>query len=113
MQKDMVIQVKTFDLLKWLIPVTETFPRAFRFTVVQRLTGSLLDFQELLVAAQTNKNPNRSDLLVQCDAKLTLLRVYLRMAHEWQWLSDGQYQHVSIMVAEIGKLLGGWIKQSK
>lgn len=109
----MVIQVRTFDLLKWLIPVAETFPRAFRFNVTQRLTGSLLDFQELLVTAQASRGRNRTAFLVQCDAKLTLLRVYLRMAHEWQWLSDGQYQHVSKMVAEIGKLLGGWIKQSK
>lgn len=28
------------------------------------------------------------------------------------WLSDGQYEHVSRMVAEIGRLLGGWMRQS-
>ena len=30
----------------------------------------------------------------------------------WRWLSDGRYQHVSAQVAEIGRLLGGWIKQA-
>jgi len=36
----------------------------------------------------------------------------LRLAHRWHWLSDGQYEHVSRMVAEIGKLLGGWMRQA-
>jgi hypothetical protein len=30
----------------------------------------------------------------------------------WHWLSGGQYHHVAEMVAEIGRLLGGWIKQT-
>jgi hypothetical protein len=30
----------------------------------------------------------------------------------WRWLNDGQYEHVSTLVSEIGKLLGGWIKQA-
>lgn len=30
---------------------------------------------------------------------------------DWRWLSDGQYRHVSAMVAEIGRLLGGWLKR--
>jgi len=34
----------------------------------------------------------------------------LRLAHQWHWLSAGQYQHVSAMVAELGRLLGGWIQ---
>ena len=44
------------------------------------------------------------------DAHLNKLRLYLRLAHHWQWFNDGQYRHVSVMVAEIGRLLGGWLK---
>lgn len=113
MQNDMIVQVKLFDLLKWLIPLVQKFPRAYRFTVTQRMTDALLDFQESLVTAQSTRGRKRTELLAHCDAKLTLLRIYLRLAHEWQWLSDGQYRHVSNMVAEIGRLLGGWIKQAK
>jgi hypothetical protein len=45
------------------------------------------------------------------DAALNRLRLYLRMAHQWCWLSIGQYEHVSRMVTEIGRLLGGWFQQ--
>jgi hypothetical protein len=34
----------------------------------------------------------------------------LHLAHRWHWLSDGQYQHISTLVAELGRLLGGWMK---
>jgi hypothetical protein len=27
--------------------------------------------------------------------------------------AGGQYEHASRMVAEVGKLLGGWLKQTK
>ena len=34
--------------------------------------------------------------------------VYKRQAVHWKWLTPGQYQHVALMVTEIGRLLGGW-----
>jgi len=45
------------------------------------------------------------------NAHLSKVRLYLRLIFEWKWLSPGQYKHVSRMVAEIGRLLGGWVKQ--
>jgi hypothetical protein len=71
-----------------------------------------LDLQERLFEAQSYRGQKRHELLREADAVLNNLRLYLRLAHRWHWLSDGQYHHVSAMIAEIGKLLGGWIKQS-
>jgi hypothetical protein len=51
--------------------------------------------------------------LRSADAALGRLRSYLRLAHRWGWLSDGQYAHVSAMVAEIGRLLGGWLRSER
>ena len=51
--------------------------------------------------------------LRQADVHLQKARVYLRLIYQWGWLSVGQYEHVSRMVAEIGRLLGGWIKQTE
>jgi hypothetical protein len=49
-------------------------------------------------------------LLRLADDDLDKVRLYLRLAERWNWLSAGQYAHVAAMVTEIGKLLGGWIK---
>lgn len=110
MIEDMVIFTQAFDLLDWLLPKMERFPRPFRSTVTQRMMDAALDFQEALFEAKSQGGSTRQKHLRQADAALNRLRLYLRLAHRWHWLSDGQYQHVSSIVAQLGRLLGGWIQ---
>jgi hypothetical protein len=112
MAEEMIILTRTFDLLAWLLPKTERFPRLYRPTIIQRMMGAALDFQEALFEAQSQGGSTRQRHLRQADAALNKLRLYLRLAHHWHWLTDGQYRHVSAMVAELGRLLGGWMKAS-
>ena len=110
MADDMIILTRTFDLLAWLLPKTEKFPKAYRHTVTQRMMNAALDFQEALFDAHSQGGTTRQKHLRAADAHLNKLRLYLRLAHHWRWINDGQYRHVSAMVAEIGRLLGGWMK---
>ena len=112
MSNEMIILTRTFDLLAWLLPRSESFPKLYRYTVTQRLLNAALDFQEALFDAHSQSGTTRLKHLRTADAHLNKLRLYLRLAHHWKWLNDGQYRHVSVMVAEIGKLLGGWLKSS-
>ncbi len=113
MPEDMIILTRTHDLLKWLLPKSATFPRAYRPTLTQRMMDAALDFQEALFDAHSQGGTTRQKHLRTADAALDKLRAYLRLAHHWHWLSDSQYRHVSGMVAEIGRLLGGWMKASQ
>lgn len=112
MSEEMLVFTRCYDLLAWLMPKAEKFPRAFRFTVTQRLVDAALDLQEALLTAQSQRAAGRIEPLRTADAALNRLRLYLRLAHQWQWLTTGQFEHISAIVAEIGRLLGGWIKQS-
>jgi hypothetical protein len=111
--EDMVIFTRTYDLLTWLLPRTEAFPKAQRFVVTKRLQDAALNFQEALHLANAYDGKIRLSHLQAADAYLNQLRLYLRLAHQWQWLTSGQYEHVSKMVAEIGRLLGGWLRQTR
>ncbi len=110
MSDEMVIFSRVHDLLSWLLPKAERFPRAYRSTVVQRMQDAALDCHEALHEAANTRGSSRLRHLRRADATLDTLRVYLRLAHGWRWLSDGQYGHVSVMVAEVGRLIGGWIR---
>ena len=110
MADEMVIFTRTYDFITWLIPKTENFPRSQRFIVTQRLQQAALGFQELLVEANAQRGALRADKLRAADAELRKVRLYLRLCEKWNWLTPGQYHHVSDMVAEIGRLLGGWQK---
>ncbi len=112
MSQEMVIFSRSFDLLTWLLPAADKFPRAQRFVVTQRLTGAALDMQEALFHANARRREERLAHLRAADAHLNAVRLYLRLAYHWRWLSSGQHEHVSGMVEEIGRLLGGWLRQT-
>jgi len=112
MAEPMIIFTRTYDLLTWLIPRTADFPRPQRFVVTKRLQDAALDFQERIIEANRLRGRARLERLQQADAALDKVRLYLRLAVRWEWLTEGQYQHVSRMIKEIGDLLGGWIKQT-
>lgn len=107
---EMPIFVRTFDFLAWLLPATNRFPRAHRFTLTQRLLNAAFDLREALEAAQHRQGRERVTHLKRADEYLDKVRVYLRLAAKLEWLTAGQYQHAAAMTSEIGRLLGGWHK---
>ena len=104
----MPIFTRSFDFLTWLLPVSNNFPRAHRHTVTRRLLDASFDLREHLEAANHRMGRARLAQLDLADEDLDRVRVYIRLAARWGWLSSGQYRHVAEMVAEIGRLLGGW-----
>lgn len=113
MKEEMVIFTRTFDFIDWLIPRTISFPRSQRFVVTKRLQDAALDFYEGILEANGHRGQARMRRLRQADANLDKVRHYLRLVSRWDWLSSGQYRHAAEMVAELGSLLGGWIKQTR
>jgi hypothetical protein len=109
-REEMPIFTRSFDLLTWLLPATHHFPRAHRHGFTRRLLDAAFDLREHLEEAHLRQGSARSERLAAADEALARLRVYLRLASRWGWLSDGQYGHVAEIVAEVGRLLGGWRK---
>jgi four helix bundle protein len=112
MGQEMVIFGRTFDFVDWLIRRTQDFPRSQRFVVTKRLQDAALDFYERILEANGCRGKARLEKQRQADVALDKVRHYLRLAAKWGWLSAGQYRHAAMMVAELGRLLGGWIRQT-
>jgi hypothetical protein len=106
--KESPIFTRTYDLLRWLIPLTCKFPRAHRFVLAARLQETALRFQELLIEAGRSQAP--APILAQADADLTKLRLYMRLCRDLELVKFNQYEHGSRLVDEVGRLMGGWIK---
>ena len=111
-KEEMIIFTRTFDFLTWLLPMTNHFPRAHRHTFTRRLLDAAFDLREHLEIANLRQGQARLAQLHLADEALAKVRVHLRLAVRWNWLSSGQYQHAAGMEAEIGRLLGGWLKSS-
>jgi hypothetical protein len=107
---EMPIFTRTFDLLAWLLPATNHFPRPYRHSFTQRLLDAAFDLSEALQEANLRHGEARLERLARADEALDKLRHYLRLAARLNWLGPGQYEHAAGMVAEVGRLLGGWQK---
>jgi hypothetical protein len=105
---DSPLFVKTYDLLKYLIPATEKFPKSQRFALAQRIRDTALDFYEYLLEARKVGLLARRDVLLRADVTLEKLRIHLRLSMEMEYLKFPQYEHASGYVVEIGRMLGSW-----
>lgn len=110
---DMPIFTKTTDFISWLVPLTNHFPKLHRHTITRRLLDAALDFQETLLEANNLRGQDRILRLSAADACLDKVRLYLRLVNRWHWINMGQYEHAGRMLAELGRLLGGWGKSIK
>lgn len=110
--QEMSIFTRTFDFLSWLLPATKHFPRAHRHSFTRRFLDAAFDLRERLEDANLRRGDARQRQLQLADEALAKVRLYLRLAVRWGWITSGQYEHVAGMVVEIGRLLGGWEKVS-
>ncbi|MCL5952601.1 MAG: diversity-generating retroelement protein Avd [Chloroflexi bacterium] len=110
MSEEMIIFARTYDFVSWLVPLTLRFPRAQRFVVTRRLQDAALNFQELLIEANSHRGNMRAQKLRAADTELLKVRLYLRLCERWQWISSRQYRYASEIIAQLGRLLGGWLK---
>jgi len=106
-QKQSPIFSKTYDLILWLLNHTEKFPRSERFRTAKRIEDTAFCFYDWLVRAA--RSADKQPMLEEADRELQRLRFLLRLSHDRNLTSQGQYTHASKLVVEIGKLLGGWI----
>lgn len=103
------IFAKTYDFIKWLIPLTIKFPRHQRFVIAQAMQQSALNLQERLIEAVRLPNPVGN--LRAADVELDKLRFYLRLSADLGYMSLEQQRHAGQMLIEIGKMLGSWQKK--
>ena len=106
------LYVRTYDLLMWLIPQVQKFPREYRFTVSEHIQKLLINFQDNLISAGKRKGGRRKEILQEADVQLAQLRFWIRFARDKELLKLRQYEHVIKMVNEVGRLLGAWLKKT-
>lgn len=97
------------QFLEWLLPATEKFPKRVRFTFADRINNLALDIVEDLVEARYSRD--KQHLLKRINLRLERLRILLRLCHRLQYLSHQSYEYAMRAINEVGRMLGGWIKQ--
>ncbi len=108
MHKELPVIQKTYELLRWAVPLVQKLPRSHRFVLGERVESSLYRLLEDLVRARFAKSGPRAELLADADATLHVLRYQLRLAHDLGLVDTRRYEHGAERLRELGAMVGGW-----
>ncbi len=75
------------------------------------MINGLYNFLESLIIAKYASE--KLNLLESLNPKLDIIRYQTRILLDFQLINNKRYEYISKLVEEIGKELGGWIKQQK
>ncbi len=100
---------KTYDLIRWYVPIVNRLPKNHKFTLGDRIINNLYDVLENLIKAKYADY--KLDVLTDINLKLDILRYQTRLLRDFELFSVKRYQYASQLINEIGMELGGWIKQ--
>jgi hypothetical protein len=109
-EKDQAVP-KLYDFIQWLIPQIAKFPRSHKFTLGDRIINLALDTLQLLIKATYRKQ--KVELLQDANLNLEQLRYLIRLCKDLNLLNLKSYEYASKQINEVGKLIGGWIKQQQ
>lgn len=95
-----------YDLAIWYSERMERFPKAYRFTLADRIQEGLLVLVERIQDTVLGKH--RKESLGQAQNIVDRLRLWNRMAKDLRCLDTKQYAFAAERIEAIGKQIGGW-----
>jgi hypothetical protein len=96
-----------------LYSLTKSFPKKDRYTLGQRSENLTLEILELLFLANSKQKASRLLILNKVDVKLKILKMLIRICFDIKDIDQKKYILLQEHLQEIGKMLGGWIKQTQ
>lgn len=103
------VVVRLYDFTLWLLQRTNRFPKNWRVTLGDRMDNLVVDM--LVQANRASYRAEKSDILMGLSDNLDELKLLIRICHDLDCLKTNQYKYASKETGDIGKQLGGWIKQ--
>lgn len=109
-KNNLEIYQKYLELIYYTNNLVRKFPKCENFTLVQEIKTSMYTgLRYLMYAIKTYKLKDKLDYLGKLDVELALLKVHIRLANRYKYISQQNYSAWSEQITNIGNMLGGWI----
>ena len=110
---DIPIFKKSYDLYRQLHELRIQVAKQDRHTLWQRLENSTLEVIEGILRASSMTKDEKMPVLQEVSHSLNITRIFIRLTKDTKVIDMGKYEDFQNQVDEIGRMLGGWIKQVK
>jgi len=104
------IVLKIYDLNKEVIPLLNSLPKSYKFSIGDRIQSHLLDLMELLIEAVYLPSKEKIPILKKVNLQLEKLRFLFRLLADFKCISYKKHLYFVEKLNEIGRMTGGWIK---
>ncbi|MEA5466661.1 diversity-generating retroelement protein Avd [Leptothoe sp. PORK10 BA2] len=98
--EDLPIIQKTYDLIKWYVPILHRLPRDYRFTLGDRMITGLYSLLEDLVQARYSHD--KLNRLKAINSSLDILRYQTRLLLDFELVQPRRYEYASGLINTIG-----------
>ncbi|MCU0567318.1 MAG: diversity-generating retroelement protein Avd [Oculatellaceae cyanobacterium Prado106] len=97
MAYDLPIIQKTYGFTKWYLPILNRLPRAYKFTLGDRITTILYELLEGFITARYTSS-EKHQLLQRLNAKLDILRYQTRLLFDLELIKCDRYEYSSKII---------------
>ncbi len=110
-QPGLKILEKAEDMAEYAYIALRNYPKSEKYTLAADTRRALFRLISLILRA--NRVRNKLPVLAEIDAELDLLRTLVRMGHRLGFLPFKKYRLLAEKLAELGMMLGGWMRYAR
>ncbi len=101
---------KTYEAYKSIIDINDHIQKRRRYGIGTSLEDSTLSCLESLIMAKNAPKPLKAGYLIKASSQLEISTLKLRLMLELKLVNETKIFQVQSKLAEIGRMLGGWLK---
>ncbi len=101
---------KTYEIYKTTVEINSKLEKRWRFDFGKGLENSVLEYLEILIMAKNAPKTMKVGYLLKAVAKLEIIVLKYRLLLEFKLVNETRLFQIQSKLAEIGRMLGGWLK---
>jgi hypothetical protein len=109
--EELKVLQKTYDMIQYGYICLRQYPKREKHTLAAETKRAMFELLKAIIMA--NRRYYKKNAIQEADVQLEILRHYIRLAKDLEFLPIKKYENWSKMTTEIGKMIGGWLKSAR
>jgi len=93
-----------------IVDINNHLEKRWRYSLGQSIETSVLELLKELIMAKNAPKPMKASYLIKASSHLEIARLKLRLFLELKIANETKIFQTQSKLAEIGRMLGGWLK---
>lgn len=111
MAEELKLLQKVYDMIQYGYICLRQYPKSEKHTLAAETKRAMFALLKAIIMA--NKRYYKKNSIQEADIQLDILRYYVRLGKDLEFLPIKKYENWAKMLAEIGKMIGGWLKSAR